>query len=117
MFILLPLSRLYSNPQYQPKYNLLFVITGGGTLNYFGTKYFIEDMVEDTGTTYSLTACSAKLISIDSFLLTDADYTLCLDALAGNSNMYLHVSRPPKEGTRAENLVQIMNQVLSEFLV
>ena len=53
-----------------------------------------------------------KIMPLDSFLLTDADYTVCLDALAGSSNMYLHVSRPPKEGTKAENLVQIMNQVL-----
>lgn len=41
--------RLYSDPLWHPKYNLLFVLSGGGKLNYFGTKYFIEDMLEDAG--------------------------------------------------------------------
>ena len=45
------LYRLYSNSQYKPKYNIFFVLTGGGKLNYFGTKYFIEDMLEDSGIT------------------------------------------------------------------
>lgn len=87
-------SMLYSNSQYKPKYNIFFVLTGGGKLNYFGTKYFIEDMLEDS----------------DSFLLTDVDYAICLDALARGSELFLHVSKPPKEGTKAHELVNHLNQ-------
>ena len=47
--LLFSFSRLYSNSQHKPRYNLLFVVAGGGNLNYFGTKYFIEDMIEDSG--------------------------------------------------------------------
>ncbi|XP_011408653.1 PREDICTED: nicalin-like, partial [Amphimedon queenslandica] len=90
-------SNLYSNPYHKPKYNLLFVLTGADNFNYFGTKYFIEDMLEDA----------------DNYLLSEADYTLCLDALAGGSDIFLHVSRPPKEGTKGQELMARMNESLS----
>ena len=51
------------------------------------------------------------ILNIDSFLLTDADYAICLDALAGGSELFLHVSKPPKEGTKAHELVNHLNQV------
>ncbi len=47
----------------------------------------------------------------DSHLLSDADYTLCLDALAGGSEMFLHVSKPPKVDTKAYELIQHLNKV------
>jgi len=88
-------SRLYSDPKHRPKYNLLFVLSGGGKLNYFGTKGFLEEQLEDP----------------DNSLLPDADYTLCLDSLASQqSKLFLHVSKPPREGTRAFHLLQALNQ-------
>jgi hypothetical protein len=84
---------MYSDPLYRPQYNLLFVLTGGGKFNYFGTKYFIDDMLEDS----------------DGFLLTEADYVLCLDAMAGGSELFLHVSKPPKDESKASKLIYLMN--------
>ena len=53
---------------------------------------------------------------IDSSLFPSADYTLCLDTLASvaagsESNLYLHLSKPLKEGMRAHSLVQLINKV------
>ena len=50
-------------------------------------------------------------ISIDSYLLTEADYTLCLDALAGGSELFLHMSKPPKPGTKAHEILEHLNKV------
>lgn len=89
-------SRLYNNPNHRPKYNLVFILSGGGKFNFFGTKAFLEEQVE----------------SSDSTLLSSADYTLCLDTLAtaGSSNLFLHFSKPPKEGSKAHGLIQALNQ-------
>ena len=54
----------------------------------------------------------------DSSLFPSADYTLCLDTLASaavgpgsESKLYLHLSKPLKEGMRAHSLVQLINKV------
>lgn len=49
----------------------------------------------------------------DSTLLPSADYTLCLDSLLRpeSHDLYLHVSKPPKEGSKAYNILQALNQV------
>lgn len=88
--------RLYSDPSNRPKYNLLFVLSGGGKFNYFGTKGLLDEQLEDSP------------------LLSSVDYTLCLDSLlrGGESEgLYLHVSKPPKEGSKAYAIVQALNQV------
>jgi hypothetical protein len=53
---------------------------------------------------------------LDSSLFPSADYTLCLDTLASaavgsESKLYLHLSKPLKEGMRAHNLIQLLNEV------
>jgi hypothetical protein len=48
---------------------------------------------------------------LDGFLLTEADYVLCLDAMAGGSELFLHVSKPPKDESKASKLIYLMNMV------
>ncbi len=90
-------SRLYRNPDLRPKYNLVFVLSGGGKFNYMGTKGLLEDLDGSEAAS----------------LLSSADYTLCLDSLSmGDPNkLYVHVSKPPKEGGRAHLLLQYLNEV------
>ena len=92
--------RLYNDPSSRPKYNLLFVLSGGGKFNYFGTKGLLEEQLEESP------------------LLPTADYTLCLDSLLSSDDtggLYLHVSKPPKQGSKAFDIVQALNQVLSQY--
>ena len=42
--------RLYSDPKTRPRYNLLFVLSGGGNFNYFGTKALLDEQLDDPGT-------------------------------------------------------------------
>ena len=44
---------------------------------------------------------------IESSLLTDVAYVLCLDSLGKSDNLFLHVSKPPKEGTAGHILQQV----------
>ena len=53
---------LYSDPAHQPRYNVLFILTGAGKLNYFGTKYLIEEMMEDSGNNTHLSHSSLRPI-------------------------------------------------------
>ncbi len=96
-------SKLYSNPKTQPKVNLLFLLSGAGKFNYIGTRKWIEE----------------NLDSAESSLLTESLFTVCLDSLGdseGNKALYMHVSKPPKEGTAAYLFFNDLQQIASNSL-
>lgn len=39
-------SHLYSNANTVGRYNLIFILTGGGKLNYMGSKKWLEDQLD-----------------------------------------------------------------------
>lgn len=92
-------SKLYTNSRTHAKYNLVFLLSGGGKFNYQGTKRWIEDTVENQ----------------ESSLLTDVAYVLCLDSLGRSDNLFLHVSKPPKEGTTGHILQQNIEDISKSF--
>jgi hypothetical protein len=77
-------SKLFDKSRTQPKYNILFLLAGGGKFNYQGTKKWIEDNVE----------------SSEISLLAEADYVLCIDAIGQGNGLNLHVSKPPRDGSQ-----------------
>lgn len=83
-------SRLYSDSRMQARYNLVFFLSGAGKFNYQGTKRWLEDNLDNPETS----------------VLSDVDYVLCLDSIGKTDNLFLHVSKPPKEGTSAFALVE-----------
>lgn len=93
------LSKLYDRSKTHPKYNILFLMAGGGKFNYQGTKKWIEDNIE----------------SSEISLLSEVDYVLCLDALGNGNELNLHVSKPPKDKSAAALLYQDLKQVSDEF--
>lgn len=74
----------------------MFVLSGGGKFNYFGTKRLIFEQLDNQD---------------ESGLLPQAEYTLCLDEIASSDDLFVHVSKPPKEGTKPHNLLNSFNQV------
>ncbi|XP_076465147.1 BOS complex subunit ncln-like [Babylonia areolata] len=74
-------AKLYTNSRTHAKYNLVFLLSGGGKFNYQGTKRWIEDNMDST----------------DSNLLSDVAFVVCLDSLGAGESLHLHVSKPPKE--------------------
>ena len=72
------------------KYDLLFLLSPSGSLNYKGTDAFLNDLAESYG--HSIV------------------FALCLDSIGTNSNLYLHVSRVPKQNEQTSlNVFEVMN--------
>ena len=40
-------------------------------------------------------------------VLSEVDFVLCLDSISKTDNLFLHVSKPPKEGTPAFELIKV----------
>ena len=85
--ILLELARLwsqiYKSVKSKPNYNLVFLLSGGGKINYLGTKRWLDEQKEDQS----------------SELLANLKMAVCLDSLGLENDINVHVSKPPKEGT------------------
>ncbi|XP_078681342.1 BOS complex subunit NCLN-like [Branchiostoma floridae x Branchiostoma belcheri] len=89
-------SKLYDNPKTHPKFNLLFLLSGGGKFNYQGTKRWIEDNLDHT----------------DGSLLSEVSFVLCLDSVGSGDGLFLHVSKPPKEGSALHSFLEELKTVL-----
>ncbi|XP_015172975.1 PREDICTED: nicalin [Polistes dominula] len=76
-------SALYSSGRSRPHYNLVFIATGAGKLNYQGSKKWLEDQLD----------------GLEGSVIQDAAYVICLDTLSATNNLYMHVSKPPKENS------------------
>uniref|UniRef100_A0A4W3GVG8 Nicalin n=1 Tax=Callorhinchus milii TaxID=7868 RepID=A0A4W3GVG8_CALMI len=91
-------SRLYTYKRTHAAYNILFFVSGGGKFNYQGTKRWLEDNLDHT----------------DSSLLQDnVAFVLCLDTMGNNNDLYLHVSKPPKEATPQHAFLRDLEMVTS----
>merc|ERR1712086_1073701 len=74
--ILLEMARLFSSlSRSHPAYSLVFLLSGGGKINYAGTKRWLEEHL-DMDTT--------------SDLLANVDFVLCLDSLGKLDPLKLH---------------------------
>ncbi|XP_045595457.2 BOS complex subunit NCLN isoform X1 [Procambarus clarkii] len=88
------LSRLYASPRTHPRLNLAFLLSGGGYINYQGSKRFLEDHLDAS----------------DSPLLSETYYTLCLDTLGSGNTLRLHVSKRPKETSPGYHFFQALEE-------
>ncbi|KAK3252506.1 hypothetical protein CYMTET_14699 [Cymbomonas tetramitiformis] len=73
-------SRLYADARTRGSYNLLFVLTSAGSLNYAGAEHW--------------------LASMDARVLETIEFVLCLDSIGSwgkTGGLNLHISRPPKD--------------------
>ncbi|KAG0728028.1 Nicalin [Chionoecetes opilio] len=88
-------SRLYASPRTHPRLNLAFLLSGGGYINYQGSKRFLEDHLDAS----------------DSPLLSETHYTLCLDTLGSGHSLRLHVSKRPKDSSPGHHFYQARTSI------
>uniref|UniRef100_A0A5S6QAY5 BOS complex subunit NCLN n=1 Tax=Trichuris muris TaxID=70415 RepID=A0A5S6QAY5_TRIMR len=89
-------SRLYHKSNTRAKYNLIFVLSGGGKMNFLGSKHWIEEIADKRGR-------SGGASSIE--------FAFCLDSIfGGGSNLHMHVSKAPKESTPVARFQQKLNE-------
>lgn len=58
---------------------------------------------------YNMCLCVCNLVNVIdlSSLLHDADYTLCLNAIGAGDHLYIHTSKPPKQGSAPFRILQV----------
>ncbi|CAF3580105.1 unnamed protein product [Rotaria sp. Silwood1] len=91
-------SKLYAKQTTRAKYNLHFLFAAGGKLNYQGSKKWIDDYHDQKH---------------QQQLPNDVDVVVCLDSLGQSNELYMHVSKPPKE-TQAAGILRELLTELSE---
>ena len=77
-------GKLYASSRTKPTFGLAFLLSSGGSLNYFGTKKWLESHLDQD--------------NVD--LLSEVPFAACLDTLAGDK-LKMHVSKPPKPDSHA----------------
>ncbi|XP_037779424.1 nicalin-like [Penaeus monodon] len=92
------LSRLYASPRTHPRLNIAFLLSGGGYINYQGSKRFLEDHLDAS----------------DSPLLSETHYTMCLDSLGAGDTIRMHVSKKPKDNSPAHIFFQGLEEIGSK---
>lgn len=104
--ILLELARLwnimYRSSKSQPAYNLVFLLSGGGKANFYGTKRFIDLVKGEQAAGQMGTAVHAAQVSPGTKvniqeLMENVEFVICLDSLGLDNQINFHVSKPPKD--------------------
>ena len=93
------------------RYNILFLLSGGGKFNYLGSKKWIDDQQESESIShvqYQIGWHVHCMLLVENGLLVDAEYVLCLDSIGHMSDLHIHVSKPPKEGSSAHLLMKVL---------
>lgn len=88
-------SKVHNSIGMAPKYRFLFLLTESGNLvNYQGSKKWLDANFDEN------TA------------LQNVEFVLCLDSLGKNNlnDIFMHVSKPPKEGTNINTFYKLMRQ-------
>lgn len=98
------LFRLRSQTTSQAKVNVAFVTSGGGKLNYWGTKKWIED----------------KLDRQSHSLLSETIFTMSLESLGDRKNeqvLYMHTSKEPKPSSPSAKFFNYLNSTGKSQLI
>ena len=118
---LIELARLFSRLASQPgqnglsRFNLVFAVTGGGKLNFLGSKKFLEDQLDGVdGGLFQVGPilmfnCPSWRFAIIADNFQDTVYALCLDSLGKGGELNVHVSKPPKEGSNSAAFIEVGN--------
>eukprot|EP00301_Raphidiophrys_heterophryoidea_P019408 c434_g1_i1.p1 GENE.c434_g1_i1~~c434_g1_i1.p1 ORF type:complete len:538 (+),score=170.54 c434_g1_i1:37-1614(+) len=75
-------ARIYTTSINPPNYNLVFLLSAGGSLNFHGSRHWLSQA--------------------PNALVESVDFVLCLDSLAGSPDLYLHSTKPPKDESAAK---------------
>ncbi|XP_018800945.1 PREDICTED: nicalin-1 isoform X1 [Bactrocera latifrons] len=114
-------SKLHSTPNAVPKYRLLFLLTESGTLlNFQGAKKWLDENVQLQEDIVSITGTLIAAKNPTNIIDENVDFVLCLDtitqSLNGESgNLYMHVSKPPKEGTAMNDFFKLLKNVAAQY--
>ncbi|KAG5682518.1 hypothetical protein PVAND_011866 [Polypedilum vanderplanki] len=87
-------SKLYNQVSSSAKYRIVFVLDeSNALLNYQGVKKWLENNVEE-----------------------NVEFAICIESLAESlDNIYMHVSKPPKEGGSIYRFYEILKKKIEQY--
>lgn len=86
-------SKMHNSIGMAPKYRFLFLLTESGhLLNFQATKKWLEANIDESTS------------------LQNIEFVLCLDAIGKGNDLYMHVSKPPKDGTSLAIFYKLLKQ-------
>lgn len=94
-------SKLYNTMNTSPKYRLMFLLSESGLfLNFQGMKKWLDTNLDEN------------------IQIQNPEFVLCLDSIGQNNldqNLYMHVSKPPKDGTAINNFYKQLKIVSQQY--
>lgn len=94
-------SKLYNTMNTSPKYRLMFLLSESGLfLNFQGMKKWLDTNLDEN------------------IQIQNPEFVLCLDSVGQNNvdqNLYMHVSKPPKDGTAINNFYKQLKIVSQQY--
>lgn len=60
--------------------------------------------------------CNLTTAIDSSSLLHNADYTICLNAVGAGNQLYVHTSKPPKQGSAPFRILQVSCRMCPGYL-
>ncbi|XP_065566591.1 BOS complex subunit NCLN-like [Artemia franciscana] len=96
---LLELARIFSSLKKKNDltYNVMFLLTSGGKLNYLGVKKYLEERLDESDDSFQRSLAGA----------------VCLDTIGRGDMMYLHVSKVPKDGSFGQIFLENLQNLTS----
>uniref|UniRef100_A0A7G3AVT5 Nicalin n=1 Tax=Lutzomyia longipalpis TaxID=7200 RepID=A0A7G3AVT5_LUTLO len=94
------MSKLHSTMSTAPKYRIMFLLSESGSLlNFQGMKKWLDTNVDEN------------------VAIQNAEFVLCLDAIGQGdaATLFMHVSKPPKEGTHMNNFYKHLKIAAQRF--
>lgn len=76
---------------FKSRLNVVFLLSSAGKFSYQGTKRWIEEQLE----------------SGENTLLQDVSVVLCIDSIGKGNAINMHVSKPPKEFSSAQAILNV----------
>ncbi|KXJ80456.1 hypothetical protein RP20_CCG024930 [Aedes albopictus] len=100
--VLLTLVELFSKLHASiPKYRLMFLVSESGSLlNFQGMKKWLDSNLDEN------------------VQIQQAEFVICLDSISktlANDNLFMHVSKPPKEGTPMNGFYKTLKAVAQRY--
>lgn len=94
-------SKLHNSVNTSPKYRLLFLVSESGSfLNFQGMKKWLDSNVDEN------------------VQIQNAEFVICLDSIVQqirSNTIFMHVSKPPKDGTKMNNFYKQLKQTASLY--
>lgn len=126
--LLAVLSKFYDSPSTRPPYNILFIWTAAGKLNYQGTRHWIDEYQKGFDSAdYAKSGLSRKgnavkgecrFTGFEGFSDDRVDLAICIEAIGRKTGgFFMHAGKTPSENSVAAQLLRRLKYCFKSLLI